>query len=57
MAALEVNPLLVNGPEVEALDALITWSWGHHRRRGPSKGRGGWWVVVEETRGMGAGPE
>ncbi|GAB3562251.1 acetate--CoA ligase family protein [Amycolatopsis endophytica] len=57
LAALEVNPLLVNGPEVEALDALITWSWGHHRRRGPSKGRGGWWVVVEETRGMGAGPE
>jgi succinyl-CoA synthetase beta subunit len=25
LSALEVNPLLVRGAEIEALDALVTW--------------------------------
>jgi acetate---CoA ligase (ADP-forming) len=29
LEALEVNPLLVRGSQVEALDALITWRHGH----------------------------
>ena len=29
LTSLEVNPLLVNGSSIEALDAVVTWTKGH----------------------------